>query len=155
MRFQKQLFRHDPDNGIFGDCQRTVLAILLGIDANEVPHVHGHLPDGEQLAMHDNWLRERGVVRIEIPFTVGDPDQMLMIAEHYSQGMPYMLAGMSRLGTNHVVIGQGRKIIWDPSQLNSGIVGPGTDGHYWLGWLFRPLLPAGEVEILPEVRAEA
>ena len=36
--FQKQANRHDPENGIFGDCYRTCLAGLLGVDRDSVPH---------------------------------------------------------------------------------------------------------------------
>ena len=33
-----QLFPHDPENGIYGDCFRAVIASLLGVSAEEVPH---------------------------------------------------------------------------------------------------------------------
>ena len=34
----KQKYKHDPDNGIFGDCYRTCLAYILGLDRDDVPH---------------------------------------------------------------------------------------------------------------------
>ncbi len=35
---QNQEFPHDPDNGVYGDCFRAVLASLLEKDISEVPH---------------------------------------------------------------------------------------------------------------------
>jgi hypothetical protein len=33
VRFTKQLFRHKPDEGVFGDCFRTAIACILELDA--------------------------------------------------------------------------------------------------------------------------
>lgn len=35
---QHQAFRHDPDNGVYGDCARTAFATLLGVPRDDVPH---------------------------------------------------------------------------------------------------------------------
>lgn len=139
MRFQKQLFRHKPDEGIYGDCARTVIACLLDMEPEEVPHEHREMASGEQFEMHERFLRTRGLARIDIPFACDDLDTILTVGEYRSNGMPYVLAGKSRTGVNHVVICQGNKIIWDPSLTDAGIVGPSDDGHFWISWLFRPL----------------
>lgn len=33
---QKQAFKHDPANGIYGDCYRTGIACILGIDREDM-----------------------------------------------------------------------------------------------------------------------
>jgi len=39
MRFHKQLItNHNPESGIFGDCQRTAIACLLDKHPSDVPH---------------------------------------------------------------------------------------------------------------------
>jgi hypothetical protein len=38
MRFQKQMFYHRPELGIYGDCQRTCIASMLDMDKFDVPN---------------------------------------------------------------------------------------------------------------------
>ena len=139
MRFQKQLFRHRPTEGIYGDCARTVIACFLDIDPEEVPHVHGELDGGEQFEMHEKFLRERGYARVAIPFPCEDVDAILNTGSHYSNGMPYILAGKSKNGTAHVVICRGAEIISDPALDDAGIVGPDQSGYFWIEWIVRPV----------------
>ena len=43
---QTQLNKHDPANGVYGDCGRTVIACLLDLHPSEVPHFwDGNLRD--------------------------------------------------------------------------------------------------------------
>lgn len=32
MKYNKQLFRHHPEQGIFGDCHRTAIACMLDLE---------------------------------------------------------------------------------------------------------------------------
>ncbi|MER9662310.1 hypothetical protein [Mesorhizobium sp. M0159] len=139
MRLVKQLFRHDPANGVWGDCARTVIACLCDVPAEEVPHWHEDLSGAEQSARHDAWLREREILRISIPVVADALGKALEWGAYYSRGMAYILAGRSRNDTNHVVICRGQEIIWDPAIDDSGVVGPCSDGYFWFEFLVLPL----------------
>ncbi|RUW39153.1 hypothetical protein EN739_24440 [Mesorhizobium sp. M2A.F.Ca.ET.017.03.2.1] len=132
---QKQLFRHAPDKGIFGDCYRTAVACILDLDPDQVPHVHRLITGAEQGEIIDRFLAEIGVTRLSIPFTVEGVQAALDSAALWSKGLPCLFSGTSRNGTGHVVVAHGGKIICDPSQDDSGIVGPMDDGFYWVEWL--------------------
>ena len=138
MKLQKQLYRHQPDQGIYGDCGRTVIACLLDLDPKDVPHEHREMSSGEQELLHNSFLEERGFIRISIPIGCETVDEALFAGNHYSCGMPYILLGTSRNGVCHVVICQRDQVIWDPSLDDSGIVGP-TNGYFWLEWIVKPL----------------
>lgn len=136
---QKQLNRHDPENGVLGDCYRTVIACLLDLKPEEVPHVHEHvgaLNMQDQQDMMNAWLAARGLVEVVVP-CAGDLElqTVLEIMARWSMGTHYMLTGYSRTGCNHVVICKGAEIIWDPSLNDSGIIAPADDGYYWFGFL--------------------
>ncbi|RWK61816.1 MAG: hypothetical protein EOR85_12885 [Mesorhizobium sp.] len=139
MRFVKQLFRHDPANGVYGDCYRTVVACLLDLDHEQVPHRHEVLSNEEQCGAMDAFLRDRGVQTIRIALNGGDVDGALAVAVTLSDGLPYLFSGQSRNGTNHVVIARDDRIIHDPSLDDSGIVGPTDVGQFWVEWLVLPL----------------
>jgi hypothetical protein len=53
----------------------------------------------------------------------------------YAPGIFCLLGGTSRSGCGHTVIVCDGEIAWDPSQANSGIVGPMSDGFFWLTFL--------------------
>lgn len=69
MKFHTQEFRHDPENGVYGDCQRAIVASLLGLEMSEVPHFNEGGPDAygffERL---DSFLFSRGIGRLSIAF---------------------------------------------------------------------------------------
>ena len=136
---QKQLNRHDPENGVLGDCYRTVIACLLDLKPEEVPHIHEHngaMNMQEQQDMMNAWLAARGLVEVNVPCdgSIG-LEVALEVMDRWSMGTRYMLTGQSRTGCNHVVICKGREIEWDPSLNDSGIIGPADDGFFWFGFL--------------------
>lgn len=142
MKFQKQRFMHRPDEGVYGDCLRTCFAILLGVEAEEVPHF---MSSGEFDALqYDDWLEAAGLhlIRVQIP---GDTaiESVMFTANAMGMGLPYILSGWSRTPSNHCVIAHGTEIVCDPSLTDSGIVGPmhNEDGTFtwWIEWLVRPL----------------
>lgn len=142
----QQMFRHDPDNGVYGDCFRTTIACLLNKAPSEVPHFCNGPDDGKADERVRQFLRPLGYVLLGVNFT-GDCalDHILTIAEHYSQGLHYLLTGTSRNGSNHVVICKGSEIIHDPSIDQSGIVGPTKDGLWLIEWLVK-VAPHDEME---------
>lgn len=134
MRPQKQLFRHDPANEIWGDCFRTCIAIILDRDAADVPHFMDctATPDpADRDHKIDEWLGEQGLRRIEIYLNGAETMENVMVCGHrWGKGMPWMLSGMSRTPANHVVVCRGTEIFCDPSLTDAGIVGP-MDNDFW------------------------
>ena len=132
---QKQVYQHDPDNGVYGDCFRTTLACLLDLAPDEVPHfMDGVETDKDGTAAANRWLAQRGLTLISIPYQ-GELDQILSTIAQYNPGIHHLLCGKSRTGCHHSVICRDGKIVWDPSPDDSGIVGPADHGLYWVDFL--------------------
>lgn len=134
---QKQAFRHDPDNGIYGDCFRTAVACILEVPRDEVPHVfHDGCESKTAETRMDEWLAERGLAQWVIAFQ-GEGLSLEQLLAPINSAKPksfpeYLLYGRSKNGTDHVVVCKGNEIAWDPAIDGSGIVGPCNDGHWWL-----------------------
>jgi len=137
---QKQLFRHDPENGVYGDCHRTAYACLLGLPASEVPHFADR-GDAEFTRREKEWLAENGFDIIAIPYPGGTKlDDILSSLETVNPGIPYILGGTSKNGCGHSVVCHCGRIVCDPSLDDSGIIGPMSDGYWWVTYLVQ--LPA-------------
>jgi hypothetical protein len=137
--FHKQRFRHDPANGVWGDCYRTALAYLVGAIPEAVPHFYegGRSgPEGDILI--NAFLAEHGLGKITFAYegTIEDlPGLMHVIGTQNNSGVYYLLSGSSKNGCNHVVICRQGKIVWDTSLDDSGIVGPGDAGQFQFEFL--------------------
>lgn len=134
MKFQKQLYFHRPDEGSYGDCQRTVVACFLDLDAQDVPHFNDGMPGAEVFnERYDGYLASRGLARMMTVFDgSAGLNQVLQTMKSVNPGMYYCLSGMSETGVNHVVIAKDDAVVWDTSLNDSGIVGPCTDGYFWV-----------------------
>lgn len=136
---QKQAYLHDPDNGFYGDCFRTAIACILNIDKDKVPHLAKEYFDdtiGWDREMK-KFLNPLGYTIIDVPFTGTEVSLEVLLESlsvHAAQAV-YILTGKSSNETNHCVIGCGGEIIWDPAIDNSGIIGPCTDGWYWVSYI--------------------
>jgi hypothetical protein len=136
MKYHKQAFRHDPANGVYGDCFRTAVACVLEVPRDEVPHVFHDGCDGPTADERMNaWLAARGLMQFVIAFDGKDLslEQVLAPINCAVGGMPeYLLYGRSKNGTDHVVVCMGNRVAWDPAIDDSGIVGPCNDGYWWI-----------------------
>lgn len=150
MKPSKQLNRHDPENGVWGDCTRTVFACLLDLEPADVPHFYDK---GENVEIADRriqeWLGSRYGLRLfQFPLSVHPEAEngrqaVLDTVGSWNRDAYWTLSGKSKRGTNHVVICCGSEIVWDPSLDNTGIVGPVVDGdgetvdppHYTVAFL--------------------
>jgi|HubBroStandDraft_1064217.scaffolds.fasta_scaffold109856_3 hypothetical protein len=132
MKPQKQRNHHRPAEGVYGDCFRTVIASMLELEPEEVPHENRELGDGEQDTLMNVWLAGRGLRFVQVPYAVDPEDAMGIMAEMYP-GLLYVLGGRSRTGVNHFVICRDREIVSDPSLTDAGIVGRCDDDHVWIG----------------------
>lgn len=126
---QKQAFLHKPEEGVFGDCYRTCIAILLGVDRDCVPHFYA-TEDGQQSDQAREWLMERGYQLTQFAFQT-EPSEVLNVMHVVNPLTPYMLCGFSATGCNHCVIALGDEIVCDPSLTDAGIVGAQDDGFTW------------------------
>lgn len=143
----KQLFRHDPKNGTYGDCDRTVIACLLDMEPKYIPHFWNHIPD-ENAPQKDidkarecknEWLERNNLKLITTVFNGKDDLQLILDSVSNSNpGEYYILAGESKNGCNHVVICKDGEIVHDPSLDESGIIGPCIPtGFYEISFLAR------------------
>lgn len=130
---QKQLNKHNPDFGIFGDCYRTAIACLLNLDPEEVPNfAESHWDDMKAWKKADKeFLAQFNLTYAEIAYD-SSLETLLYSMELLSPGILYLLSGTSRNNTHHTVIGGAGRIYWDPAKDNSGIIGPCSDGYYWI-----------------------
>lgn len=134
---QKQLHLHRPAEGIYGDCYRTVLACLLDLSPEQVPHFHREMTGWENQTIYREWLAERGLCLIETswPGTWDLQTDLLDRMHHICGSAHYMLSGVSPRGFPHIVICRGAEMVWDTHPDNTFIVGPCTDGNYWTSFI--------------------
>ena len=135
----KQRFRHDPDNGVWGDCHRAAIASVLELALDDVPHFADGGVSAEAFnAAVDDFLAQHGLRSISSPFSGDLRDVLHTIGTLNGGDLVYLLGGTSRTGVNHTVVCVGSEIAHDPSLSDSGIVGPCDDGYYWVSY-FAPL----------------
>jgi hypothetical protein len=103
-----------------GDCFRACLSSILELPLYEVPHFC--LYDNQWWWKHcDDWLRPRGLTRIELDArTDGVADFLLEIPDYYVANGP-----SSRLSsTLHSVVGHKCKLVFDPIPGGRFLSGP-------------------------------
>jgi hypothetical protein len=135
MIFQKQAFRHRPDEGVFGDCHRTAIACMLNLPRDKVPNFGEHWgdPEGFEEAVRA-FLRERELAAVNVVFAAPLAD-VLQTMGAVNPAAYYLLGGTSTTGVGHTVVGHGGRIVLDPSLDDAGIVGPMDDGYFWITFL--------------------
>lgn len=131
---QRQLIEHCPNEGRYGDCQRTCVAAILDLHPSEVPHFCDNpdaLPGTADWweARQTAWLAERGLACATVAYDGETPlSQVMQWTSKQSPTVPMILLGTSRLGSNHVVVVMDGEIVCDPS--GNGIVGPAAEGPW-------------------------
>lgn len=132
---QQQLIKHDPENGAYGDCQRTCIAVILDLHPSEVPHFLDD-PTAERdsadwwHARQTRWLAERGLAEARFGYWPEMPlEEVLQSASAANPNVPMILCGKSSLGSNHSVVVLNGEIVCDPS--GNGIVAPPLDDNPW------------------------
>lgn len=138
----KQLFRHEPDKGVWGDCFRTTIACLLDLAPEDVPHF---CDNGVQQDVATSearvWMAAMGLAFVDVPFGgQDDVGAVLSFMGSANPGLHYILTGQSRTGCAHAVVCKDGKIVHDPSLTESGIVGPcEVDRVFWVSFIAKLL----------------
>lgn len=133
---QKQLFRHKPEEGLYGDCHRTCIACLMDCDVTDVPNFGEHYGNVEAFfAAEKAFLKSRNLAMVNIPFVGDSLENTLNAMKVANPGQYFILGGQSRTGVNHSVIACDGEIVWDPSLTDAGIIGPCSDTYYWVSFL--------------------
>jgi hypothetical protein len=118
----KQEFIHDPSNGVYGDCQRAVIASLLDLPLSEVPHFLSLAKNNTELYwyMIQEFLRDKGYAWLVIPAKAGAAFFGATDNKIY-----YELSGPSPRGSGvtHAVVGCDGEIVFDPHPSNDGLLG--------------------------------
>lgn len=148
----KQRFRHRPDRGVQGDCHRTVLACLMELDVDSVPHFSQDNPSIEtHTARIDDWLGARNLAQANMPMMGTLADVLASLAAG-SPGVYIMLTGRTKGGLHHSVIVRNGQIIHDPSlDRRDYIAAPCRDGFWWATFLVVRD-PAQYVSLCPVVK---
>lgn len=156
MFFWKQEYLHRPDEDPFtiGDCQRAVLACLLERDLADVPHFGAmSWPDAdEHRRLTAEWLEAQGYKEVSIPYDGSfELEQVMAAFAAYNPDTYYMLTGLSKNDTAHVVICCNTDLVWDTSKDNSGVQAPIPDedtkqSYYWISVLVPTEIHARDVE---------
>lgn len=137
---QVQAVLHDPANGMWGDCNRTCIAMLVGVPRDEVPHQNREVSGEEQDRLVRHWLGARGLGLACFGYNM-DLEWVLTAMRTWNPGTPYILAGRSPRGTQHVVVVTPEGDLLDPHPDNTGLVGPDSDGTWWVYFLTAALQP--------------
>jgi hypothetical protein len=136
MKPVKQRNLHKPDEGIYGDCHRAVIASLLELEIEEVPHFGDEAPDGREFYRRvREFLLTKDLIDVNIVYNA-ELSGVLKVMKSMNPGLYYILGGLSKTGVDHSVICFEDEIVHDPSINQSGIVGPcKNDGLYWVTFL--------------------
>lgn len=146
MKPQKQAFLHKPEIQQYGDCMRTCMAVMFDLDRDDVPHFLSEGLESDRFKQRiDEWLEMMGYHEVNLVFTQ-TLESVLDWMKNLNPNVYYLLAGQSKNKVNHVVVACNDKIVCDTSIDNSGIVGPTTEGYYWLTFFVekRFIKPKGE-----------
>jgi hypothetical protein len=122
----KQRNKHDPVNGIFGDCHRAAMASVLELPLEEVTHFADGGVDGDEFMRREKeFLLRHGLVPIYLNFRVATLDEFEEYIKVFHHNLYYLIGGASSNGTPHTVVGLNGKIVHDPN--GAGIIGPLED----------------------------
>jgi hypothetical protein len=138
MRIQKQLNSHRPEIGQHGDCHRTAIAVILGLEAKNVPHFCDTDDTEESLQRERAWLEARGLTHIHWVFPGTFTLAEMLEQSRPLKNVPAVLLGRSSRGVNHSVVVLNGQIVCDPATGGpnpAALAGPAIGGaspEWWL-----------------------
>ena len=126
-----QSIQHSPDS--IGDCWRTCIACLLGLDSPErVPHFVQicNNGDSDHVDMAREWLYQFGLGLWNMNIIADDLDDVFQMIDVHNAGEVFLLSGGTNHDTNHSVIADKTGIIHDPNVSPIDINRPCTHGYF-------------------------
>lgn len=139
MQYHKQLNKHAPENGIFGDCYRTAIACIIDKHPRDVPHFYD-LDNGRiQSEKMVEYLRDSGIRMIHTAYKVESIKDVLKVGKANFGGLHYVLSGMGDRDVNHCVVCVDDKLLHDPHNSDSFLNGPCEDGLWHVEIIVRPI----------------
>ncbi len=149
----RQLYRHDPDNGIYGDCHRTAIACLLDLKPQDVPHFYElkveALQRGEEYewrAEVERFLNGKGYTQADITYS-SNLDDLFRYMDLLNPRTLYLLGGTSPREFNHTVICRGGGFEWDPHPDSDFVNGPLDNGIFEITFLLPLSMVADEASV--------
>ncbi len=139
MKPVKQEFLHQPEIGQHGDCMRAVIASLLELPIQEVPHF---LHDGCEASVFwgrlNAFLSKFGYCYLAVPAF----DMQAYLDANGIEEIWHEIGGPSPRGNDvfHAVVGRNGEIAHDPHPSQSGLTGSNAD------WTFGLLIRAGHCQ---------
>lgn len=132
MKLLKQKYRHNPPQ-YYGDCHRTAIAMVRGLERDDVPHFHDCGKSEDDFELHQQWFDDRGIIQVTIPFEC-DLQTLLANREHYAPKVPYILGCKSEVAHHSVAVYDGE--IYNPA-IQSTQVNRCDDGYFWVTYLWQ------------------
>lgn len=123
-----QEFVNRPEIGQHGDCQRAVIASLLELPIEDVPHFlqEAKGDDADFWDRLQGFCRSKGFAYLTVPARCG--------AAFYGdcEGVYHEISGPSPRGNGvfHAVVGCDGQIIFDPHPSRSGLTGDPAEWHF-------------------------
>lgn len=143
--FHKQTILHNPPYEI-GNCMQTCIAGLLGKQIHEVPHFgegftfdlgNPELRASEGVAFIErvkSYLKSINYRWFEVLYDT--PVENLQNILKMNEGIPMIVSGQSKRGTNHSVIMYNGET-YDPHPANNGLIGPLDNGYFAVAVLVK------------------
>ena len=106
-----------------GDCYRTCIAILLGLEAQDVPHFCGDFgqddPTDGWVNRAKNWLAERGLALFQVGYSKKtDHKAAIKSISSGADGIPIIMIGTVFESHSHAVVLLDGALFCDPSGLD-------------------------------------
>ena len=143
---RKQTIVHNPPE-TYGDCYRTCLAMVTGLEPTEVPHFYdkNEYPDATAANLEIRaFLRDLGYTVASIPFRADTIDPIIQQLDMTSYDVPVIVMGKSTIGEwNHVVI-RYKGETHDPSYADGSMTEPSVDEGYGRFFWIEILSPVME-----------
>lgn len=113
----KQLYKHAPEDGQYGDCHRTALAAILNVPQESVPNFGEHYDCHENfVAAETEWLHSQGLASFTAPYSAKTTtlSQLLWSLKHHAPNIPVVVIVATERGLAHSIIACNGKIVLDP-----------------------------------------
>lgn len=125
-----QTIAHDPPNA-HGDCFRCVIASLMDLQADQVPHFSAQSSNNyDEMRLLREWLKPHGLGYFEMNVAVSDLAEW---RQHWQ--FHHVISGRTARGPIHACVGFGGAVVHDPHPSRAGV--HPDEGMLTLGFLCR------------------